>query len=1776
MAKQSNYNPDGNLVVRGNIVGDENIYITGNAVITGTLSVTGEATYSSDTVTQNAADGYVINSDSDNVPAYLQLNNSTSNVRLTYNTSGSLVVSKPTEFSENVTLAASKTLNAPTITDGTASITGGAGTGFTNITSTLFTGTVDGTATTAGNLQSDRTLTLTGPITGSVALGLNSNTSAPSIATTITNDSVTLGTHTVGNYVATVTGGTGLTSTVTTGENVNPTINLDDTAVTPGSYGTASGTGSFTVDQQGRLTAASTTAIAINSSQVTDFTTRVRGNISVTDSGGDGSLAYNSTSGVITYTGPSAAEVRAHLSSGTGIQYDSATGVISSFDAGIVHDNLSGFVANEHIDHSAVDIIAGTGLTGGGDITASRTLNVIGGDGITANANDIEVDNTVVRTSGTQSIAGDKTFSGSVDYTGTLIVPTVTLPSSSGGNYVAGDNSTKAASTAYVESAIDSLIDGAPGTLNTLNEIAAAINDDDNAYTTLTNSIATKVSKSGDTMSGALAMGTNRITGLGDPVNAQDAATQSYVGTSNAQMLAYVNTRDDTKVDKTETIASDSFYFALTNSNFGTNTSIDYSSTGGIKFTPIKTGSEKAILLQGNQTPEYTQKRHGDLAITGAVTIQPGIENNTSAPTSERGAGTLNVGGNTTFTSENKDVIIGASSIVAGKTYTIVSTGTTNFTLIGAADSNAGTSFIATGAGSGTGTVKQPTKTFLSNFTTAFFKQSIGTGESALYILGGNLYYNTKASEVDPYIVSDTSTSVSTSIGKHASDTSNTTLQAKSLGVERAHFQSFGNSTMFIGNIAHISNYTNVSYAGGTYTTGTRPLERLTIDGGVIMGPRTGDDELLVNGTIFFDDGVFKVIEGGIIKQVTTSSTSDLFFTGTATDRVAVGSQVSGDYYFPALGPDAVDSILISTAGNISANVTTLSANLDLVRNVARGNISTTGANISYDSATGVISSTVGSLTTADVTEGTNLYYTNERVDDRVNALLVGGANVTTTYDDAAGTLTIDADLQGDITGVTAGAGLTGGGTTGDVTLNVVGGSGITANANDISLTASGVSSGNYGSATAIPNITVDSFGRITNASTTSISYDNYGSWQFTTDSAGNETVSSSELVTFVGGNNMDVTHSGSTITIATNADMTGVIAGAGMTGGGTTGDVTLNVIGGDGITANANDIEVDNTVVRTSGTQSIAGDKTFTGTTRIDSLGINGAFDFPTADGSSNQVLATDGSGALSFQDVTAIGGTITGVTAGSGLTGGGVAGTVTVNAVGGYGITVNADNIEVANADIRGLFSAGGDLSYNSTTGVMSFTERTDAEVRGLISVSGDLSYDSSTGVISFTNDAGDIESVTAGTGLSGGGSSGDVSLALDFSELTDMSSGLTGNDEIILNLSSNVPRRKAANEINLSIFNLDNTHRQDIRGLFSAGGDLSYNSTTGEFSFTNDAGDIESVSITAGTGLTGTASATSGAFSTTLDVTGLTVNELAASSLQTSGESFADNDTSLMTSAAINDRIQSFNYSTTTGTVTSVSGGNGLTGSITTSGSLAVGAGTGITVNADSIEVDMGDFSTSDLSEGTNLYYTNARVDARITKSAIDALNVDADTVDSLHASSFLRSDAADSHTHTITPNADNSIDLGSTSLRYNEVHAVTFQGTASQAQYADLAENYVADSEYPVGTVLVLGGEEEVTVTDVPNSPKVAGVVSTDPAYLMNAGQSGQYVVSVALRGRVPVRAEGVVKKGDVLVTSGTPGVAMVGSDPHFIGAACIIGKAITSKLHGAEGIVEVLI
>jgi hypothetical protein len=127
-----------------------------------------------------------------------------------------------------------------------------------------------------------------------------------------------------------------------------------------------------------------------------------------------------------------------------------------------------------------------------------------------------------------------------------------------------------------------------------------------------------------------------------------------------------------------------------------------------------------------------------------------------------------------------------------------------------------------------------------------------------------------------------------------------------------------------------------------------------------------------------------------------------------------------------------------------------------------------------------------------------------------------------------------------------------------------------------------------------------------------------------------------------------------------------------------------------------------------------------------------------------------------------------------------------------------------------------------------------------------------------------------------------------------------------------------------------------------------------------------------------------------------------------------------------------------------------------------------------------------------------------------------------------------------------------------------------GSRLEATYADLAEYYVADFDYEPGTVLEFGGEFEVTIAE-DSTPRVAGVVSTDPAYVMNSSCEGEHIVALALQGRVPTKVRGTIKKGDMLI-SGGEGYARPSPTP-IIGT--VIGKAL-ENFNGAEGLIEVAI
>ena len=151
--------------------------------------------------------------------------------------------------------------------------------------------------------------------------------------------------------------------------------------------------------------------------------------------------------------------------------------------------------------------------------------------------------------------------------------------------------------------------------------------------------------------------------------------------------------------------------------------------------------------------------------------------------------------------------------------------------------------------------------------------------------------------------------------------------------------------------------------------------------------------------------------------------------------------------------------------------------------------------------------------------------------------------------------------------------------------------------------------------------------------------------------------------------------------------------------------------------------------------------------------------------------------------------------------------------------------------------------------------------------------------------------------------------------------------------------------------------------------------------------------------------------------------------------------------------------------------------------------------------------------------------------------------------------------------INANANGVGNIGSSSTYFNTIFA-----QATSAQYADLAEHYESDANYVPGTVVVFGGYKEITVTEMQADARVAGAVSTQPAYLMNTQCAG---LPIALRGRVPVQVVGPVTKGDSLVTSTEPGYAeSIGQDTSY--GQAVFAKALETDLAPGKKIITAVI
>jgi len=803
---------------------------------------------------------------------------------------------------------------------------------------------------------------------------------------------------------------------------------------------------------------------------------------------------------------------------------------------------------------------------------------------------------------------------------------------------------------------------------------------------------------------------------------------------------------------------------------------------------------------------------------------------------------------------------------------------------------------------------------------------------------------------------------------------------------------------------------------------------------------------------------------------------------------------------------DDTDGTVDFTVATLNQNTTGSAAQFTTARNIS---------GVAFDGTQNI------ELNTSHVDEdASNKYYTDERVADKIGAILTGSGNISVTYDDTADTITIAESLT---------------------TTDIVEGD------NEYHTTARARSAVDHTTGAAGYN---SSTGVITIPGTTAHLTEDTNLFYTT------ERVQDVAGGMSVGGDGLTSTYDDSAGTLTHAVDGTVARLDASATFASdviVSGNFTVN---GTTTTVNTATLAVaDNTVVLNSGTTGTPSEDSGIEVERGDLTNVKLQWD----ESANKWQFTNDGS---TYQDILTLAQTRAGIS----------------------------------------VTDAGGDGSaaYNSSTGVITYTGPSATEVRAHLSAGTGLDY------------ASGVFSVEAGS--------------IGATQLT--SSGVTaatyGSGTAVPSIAIDVDGRiTSASTTAVAISHLDTDDLAEgsnkyfstaqVDAHLTGGTGITYSS--GTISLT-DTGLI--TGVTAGTGLTG--GATSG--TATLNVSGLTVSELAAGSLQLSSESFADNNTTLMTSAAIQDKIatqvEAYGYSTTTGDITAVVAGTGLTGGATSgSATLTVDSsyitglfsgGTGITYSGGAISLtDTGLVTGVTAGTGLSGGGTSGTVSLAFDGNELSTSTTNGDgdyfvvvdtsgnsrklTKGSIAISEFSNNAGYTTNVGDITGvtagsyltggGSSGAVSLAVDATSANTASKVvardgsgnfsagTITATATQAQYADLAERYLADADLEPGTVVMFGGDAEIKACDTDGCHAVAGVISTDPAYLMNSETDG---LPVALTGRVPTKVTGPVAKGDLMVSSGMSGHAKADNNAQ---AGRIIGKAIGSS-EGGEAVIEVLV
>jgi len=302
------------------------------------------------------------------------------------------------------------------------------------------------------------------------------------------------------------------------------------------------------------------------------------------------------------------------------------------------------------------------------------------------------------------------------------------------------------------------------------------------------------------------------------------------------------------------------------------------------------------------------------------------------------------------------------------------------------------------------------------------------------------------------------------------------------------------------------------------------------------------------------------------------------------------------------------------------------------------------------------------------------------------------------------------------------------------------------------------------------------------------------------------------------------------------------------------------------------------------------------------------------------------------------------------------------------------------------------------------------------------------------------------------------------------------------------------------------------------------------------------------------------TTGQYASTVAVSGTGLSATAANAADGTAYTITSNATSANTINAIVSRDGSGNF--TANSITAALNGNASTAS-------AWATGRTITLTGDVTGVSGAWTGSGDISFATTIAANSVALGTDTTGDYVATAGVSGNGLSG--------SASGENSTFTVTSNAT-SANTGNTIVfrdASGNFSAGVMTGTATAARYADLAERYAADQEYPVGTVVVFGGDKEITTTNTKMDTAVAGVISANPAFRMNceAGEDSTHPY-VALAGRVPCRVAGKIKKGNIMVTSGIPGVAVAAVGDIKVGS--MIGKALENYDSDHIGTIEVAV